>query len=89
MKVMIAAIENGDEGILSDCLFFDQKSCFPISREDALDRVQSVFLKLWLYRHSLNEDQKIVQHTRTGYHHSAFTTHHARLTIHDSPKITQ
>ena len=67
MKAMVAAIKNGDEGVFRDCFFCYQKKLFSyfrkksVSEEDALDMVQSVFLKLWQYRHSLNEDYEIGQ----------------------------
>lgn len=65
---MVAAIKNGDELAFQEAFFLYQKKLHAFflkkcnSRDDASDMVQSVFLKLWQYRGSLNEAYGLGQH---------------------------
>ncbi|HSC54311.1 MAG TPA: sigma-70 family RNA polymerase sigma factor [Phnomibacter sp.] len=74
---MIAALKKGDTDAFRDCFFcyhtkllsFYRKKSVP--EQDALDLVQSVFLKLWQNHETLNEQYNIEQHifqiARTQY----------------------
>ena len=65
--MMIAAIKNSDEVAFCECFFLYQKKLVAYYRKKAVpeqdipDLVQSVFLKLWQYRHSLDESYDISQ----------------------------
>lgn len=65
---MIVAIRNGDEFAFEQAFlqlrgrlygYFFKKTH---SEQDAFDLVQTTFLKLWKYRHSLNEEYSLEQH---------------------------
>ena len=65
---MVAAIKNGDELAFQQAFFLYQKKLHAFflkkccSGDDASDMVQTVFLKLWQYRGSLNEEYELGQH---------------------------
>lgn len=65
---MIAAIKTGDEQVFQAAFFQYQKKLYAYfikksaSEQDSMDLVQQVFLKLWQYRSSLNEEYELGQH---------------------------
>lgn len=65
---MVAAIKRGDEKAYREAFFLHQQKLHAFflkkcgSQEDSRDMVQSVFLKLWQYRESLNPDYALGQH---------------------------
>jgi RNA polymerase sigma factor (sigma-70 family) len=65
---MVAAIKRGDEKAYREAFFLHQQKLYAFflkkcgSKEDSRDMVQTVFLKLWQYRDSLNPEYALGQH---------------------------